>query len=140
MILKFAGGAFAVFFILAVAAVIVLRLTFGPCQNYVEVLSKNAQGYAVRSTMEACFPGSNAERLELILPSGRAKRFMTYSPWGGVISMNGKTSVPPYDPVVTWDAPDKLRITIGTVGSISEMKDLVGGIHVSYEISVVLYP
>jgi hypothetical protein len=111
------------------------------CDHYESVLATDERGRTVRSTFEACGPGvGNTEWLDLVSSSGQRRRIFAFEPTGGVLAFHGTPVKEPLEPVVTWLAPDKLHIAIGTVGSVVEKHDTVNGVHVTYDIAMILYP
>jgi hypothetical protein len=85
----------------------------------------------VTSTFEACggFGTTVEERIDLVAPSGRHERIMTFLPWVGVDPAEKRE---PLEPLVTWTEPAAIRVTLGTVGRIIEKHDDVDGVHITY--------
>jgi hypothetical protein len=124
----------------SLCGVLLLR-HLSPCDHYESVLATDERGRTVRSTLEACGPGvGNTEWLDLVSSSGQRHRIFAFGPTGGVLAVHGVPVKQPIEPIVTWLAPDRLHIAIGTVGSIVERHDTVDGVHVTYDIAMTLYP
>jgi hypothetical protein len=105
-----------------------------PCDRVETALSRDGQGRAVMY-VNAC----EQEWVDLVSPNGRRVRLLTFSPWGGEITHNGMPVKGPFEPSATWKSANELRISIGTVGSVEERRTEANGVHVTYDIGLMLY-
>lgn len=103
------------------------------CVHFETVLARDGRGRAVVDTYEACTVlGTFAdESIDLVLPGGRRKRIFEFEPSGGAFCRNTRG---PLEPAAQWTDHGVLRISIGTVGSISEQQAQVDDIPVIYDI------
>jgi hypothetical protein len=137
--LRVAVAGAAVLAVFSWCGVLLLR-HLSRCDHYESVLATDERGRTVRSTFEACGPGvGNTEWLDLVSSSGQRRRIFAFEPWGGVLTSRGTPVKEPFEPVVTWSAPDNLHIAIGTVSAVLEKYDTVGDVHVTYNIEMTLH-
>jgi hypothetical protein len=127
---------------LGVALVLCLRVVLfrHSCDRVQTVLSQDSQGGTVISVFRACTAiGTSVEAwVDLVSPTGRRVRLLTFVPWGGESSYQGSPVTGPFEPSATWVTPTDLRISVGTVDQVIEERSEASGVHITYDIGTVL--
>jgi hypothetical protein len=111
------------------------------CDKWEEVLSNDPRhGAIIRSqAIRTSFGSTYEESIQWVSPAGRRRIIFTYEPPGGIVSHKGVAIKYPVTPSVTWRDAGDLHIAISAVGSIVEKRDIVGGVHVTYDIGLVIF-
>lgn len=126
--------------LLIVIVTVIVWLRLGPfrhpCDTVETVLSRDGQGRRVVSVFQACTAVGTSvqESVDLVDPTGRRVRLLTFVPWGGETSHRGVPIKGPFEPSATWRTPSDLRISVGTVEQVIEQHGEVDSVHVTYDI------
>ena len=104
------------------------------CNRVETALSRIERGSA-GMYVNACEHG----RVDLVSPNGDRVRLITFSPWGGELTHDGKPVKGPFEPSANWESANELRISIGTVGHGEQRRTEANGVRVTYEVGLELY-
>ena len=83
---------------------------------------------------------TDIESIQWVPPGGRGRMIFQYETPGGILSHQGVPIKYPITPSVMWRGASDLHIAISAVGSIIEKQNIVSGVHISYDIGLVVYP
>jgi hypothetical protein len=123
------------------AAIAWFLLFRNACDRAETVLSRDAKGQSVTYVFQACTTICTVTTgwVDLVPRSGHRIHLMTFVPWGGETSKDGKLATGPFEPKATWLSPNNLRISIGTVDVVSQRTTHADGVNVSSDIGQELY-
>ncbi len=110
-----------------------------PCDRLARVLSRSRDGATVVGVFRACTVVGTVvvERVDLVTAHGRRFRLLTFVPWGGEFPQGARVKAP-FEPSATWLSAHDVVISIGTVDRVLQERPEAAGIHVTYDVHMVL--
>lgn len=106
------------------------------CVEREDLLASGAGGRSVVAKYDC----STHESIEMKSASGNKTTIFAYESSGGVSGCKGQDfgGATAETPVVTWNDPHVIHISIGLIYSIEEKLDEVDGVHITYDIGTIL--
>jgi hypothetical protein len=110
-----------------------------PCDRLARVLSRSRDGATVVEVFRACTVVGTVvvERVDLVTANDRRFRLLTFVPWGGEVPQGVRVKAP-IEPRATWLSAHDVIVSIGTVDRILQERPEAAGVHVKYDVHMVL--